>query len=119
MGGCEGGFLHGLVEAQMTYGPKPTGTWSGHKAPNSGASHSFLRGGQRYRVKSEFADYDGHTHPVGEEWLFLGYSFLPHDDGMSFFVSLDGTQEWHIRLQWRADAQGHVLDRLPEYLDAL
>jgi hypothetical protein len=38
---------------------------------------------------------------------------------MSFFVSLDGTQEWHIRLQWRAEAQGHILDRLPEYLDAL
>jgi Domain of unknown function (DUF3601) len=103
----------------MTYGPKPLGTWSNHEAPNCGSSHNFLRAGQRYRVKREFSDHDGHAHPRGEEWLFLGYSFAPYDDGMSFFVSLDGAQEWQIRLQWRAEEQGHVLDHLSEYVGAL
>jgi len=107
------------LKRTMTYGPKPIGTWSGSKAQNCGASHSFLRAGQRYRLKTEFLDHDGHVHPVGEQWLFLGYSFAPYDDGMSFFVSLDGVQEWLVPLQWRAEEQGHVLDHLSEYIDAL
>lgn len=103
----------------MTFDPKPIGRWSGHKAPNCGASHNFLRSGQRYKVIRGFSDYDRHTHPVGEAWTFLGNSFMPYDDGMSFFVSFDGRQEWHIRLQWRADEQGHILDNLSEYISAL
>lgn len=70
-------------------------------------------------MKQEFSDYDGHTHPAGEEWMFLGYSFSPYDDGMSFFVSLDGLQEWQIQLQLRSEEQGHVLGHLPDYIEAL
>jgi len=103
----------------MTFGPKAIGTWSGPKAPNGGADHDFLRAGKRYTVIKKFADYDHHTHAVDESWMFLGYSFLPYDDGMSFFVSLDGKQEWHIRLQWRPEEQGPVLDNLSEYIRAL
>jgi len=55
---------------------------------------------------------------VGEEWTFLGHSFLPHEDGMSFFVSLDGQQEWLIRLQWLPEQQGAVLDSIGEYVRA-
>ncbi len=79
----------------MTFGPKPAGTWTGHKAANCGDNHHFLRAGERYEVIQAFTDYDQHLHAVGESWVFLGYSFLPYDDGMSFFVSFDGEQEWH------------------------
>ena len=103
----------------MTFGAKPKGSWSGHKAPNCGASHEFLRTGKRYNVVKEFMDYDRHIHPQGEQWSFLGYSFLPYDDGMSFFVSFDDQQEWHVRLQWRPEEQGHVLDNLAEYIRVL
>jgi hypothetical protein len=41
---------------------------------------------------------------------------LPHDDGLSLFVSLDGDREWHIRLQWRDDQQGPLIDRLEDYI---
>lgn len=37
---------------------------------------------------------------------------------MSFFVSLNGDQEWQIRLQGRDEAQGHILDRIGEYVVA-
>ena len=103
----------------MMFGPKPIGTWSGHKAPNCGPVHDFLQAGKLYNVIKEFSDYDHHTHAVGEQWGFLGYSFLPYDDGMSFFVSFDGNEEWHIRLQWRTEEQAHVLDNLSDYVSAL
>jgi len=99
-------------------GPESKGTWSGARAPNTGPIYQFLKAGQRYCVVAQFADSDGHNHPIGEEWIFLGYSFLPYDDGMSFFVSLDGQHEWRIRLQWRTDEQGEILDNLPQYVAA-
>lgn len=103
----------------MTFGPMPMGTLSGHTASNSGMVHDFLQAGKLYAVIKEFADYDHHMHVVSEQWWFLGYSFLPYDDGMSFFVSFDGAEEWHIRLQWRAEEQAHVLDNLSEYVRAI
>lgn len=103
----------------MTIGPKPIGAWSGQKAANCGNSHEFLHASMRYVVIKEFKDFDRHVHPVGEEWSFLGYSFLPYDNGMSFFVSFDDLQEWRLRLQWRAEEQGRVLDRLAEYISPL
>ena len=32
------------------------------------------------------------------------------------FVSLDGEREWQIRLQWRKDAQGPIIDALEDYV---
>jgi hypothetical protein len=46
----------------------------------------------------------------------MGFSFLPYDDGLSLFVSLDGKSEWHIPMQWRPEEQGTVLDNLAEYV---
>lgn len=103
----------------MTFGPMPIGTWSAHEAPNTGRAHQLLQAGRLYCVIKEFVDYDRHAHAVGEQWRFLGFSLLPSDDGMSFFVSFDEAQEWHIRLQWRAEEQAHVLDNLSEYVRAL
>jgi len=98
------------------YGPKPHGTWTSSVAANSGMQHEFLIAGRRYRVIRPFVDYDKSNHPLGEEWVFLGYSFLPYEDGMSFFVSVDGINEWHLRLQWRPKEQGEILDNLATYL---
>jgi hypothetical protein len=48
--------------------------------------------------------------------MFLRASFLPYDDGLSLFVSQDGQNEWPIRLQWRKEAQGAVIDTLHLYV---
>jgi hypothetical protein len=95
------------------------GYWSSIQAPNHGTQHQHLSAGRRYRVIKRFVDHDGSAHEIGEEWTFLGCSFLPYEDGMSFFVSLDGVQEWHLCMQWRPEEQGEILDHLAEYLAAL
>jgi hypothetical protein len=99
------------------YGPEHPGKWSSLIAPNS--AHQHLRAGQRYRVIREFVDFDKDVHLPGEEWVFLGHSFVPYDDGMSFFVSLDGVREWQIPLQWRPDQQAEILDNLANYVSAV
>jgi len=99
------------------YGPRERGYWS--RAGALQPRHDFLEAGRRYRVSREFVDFDGDRHLPGEEWSFLGASFLPHEDGLSLFVSVDGVREWHIRMQWRDEAQGAVLDTLWSYLDAV
>lgn len=82
------------------------------------AAFKGLIAGQRYVVVEEFNDFDGDSHPEGETWTFLGASFVPHDDGQSLFVSLDGESEWHIRLQWRDKHQGEILDQFERYVAA-
>jgi hypothetical protein len=74
--------------------------------------------GRRYRVTQEFKDYDGDVHPVGEEWTFRRQSFLPYEDGMSWFVSPDNMRERHIRMQWREGQQKPILDDLGQYFSA-
>jgi hypothetical protein len=94
-------------------GPYPAGTYTGlHPRREFGP----LKGGARYRVVRAFTDYDGGLHEPGEAWTFLGENFLPHHDGLSLFVSLDGSREWHIRMCWRPEDQGPVIDALEEYL---
>jgi hypothetical protein len=100
-------------------GPEAMGHWSGHIASNASRNHQFLEAGRHYCVIRPFADHDGHVHPQGEQWTFLGSAFLPYDDGLSLFVSLDGQSEWHIPLQWRADQQAPVVDNLAQYVQHL
>lgn len=64
-------------------------------------------GGKRYRVIKEFADHDRHRHPQGEEWTFLRSAFVPYHSGRSWFVSFDGRDETHIRLQGIPEEQGY------------
>jgi uncharacterized protein DUF3601 len=96
------------------YGPYEPGHWS--KVTELQPTFEFLETGRRYRVCATFTDFDGDLHVPGEEWTFLGSSFLPYDDGLSLFVSLDGSREWQIRMQWRPEAQGGVLDELTSYV---
>ncbi|MGC9367656.1 MAG: DUF3601 domain-containing protein [bacterium] len=98
------------------FGPKPKGTWSNLKGKNCGKQYQFLISGIRYRVIEEFYDYDHHLHPVDEVWTFLGYSFLPYEDGLSWFVSMDGVQEWHIRMKCTGEEQSEIVNSLKKYL---
>jgi hypothetical protein len=63
-----------------------------------------------------FTDYDGDLHAEGESWVFIGHSFLPYEDGLSLFVSRDGKSVQHIRLQWRPETQGAVIDDLERHV---
>ena len=78
--------------------------------------HLYLEPGKRYRVIKAFVDHDRDPHPEGEEWTFLRSAFVPYHSGMSWFVSFDGREETHIRLQGIPEEQGHVLDSLAEFL---
>lgn len=80
-------------------------------------SFAHLRPGMTYRVAQAFRDFDGNEHPVEETWSFIGSSFLPYDDGLSLFVVIDG-QHRQIRMQWRDEAQGPIIDNLEDYVRA-
>jgi hypothetical protein len=92
------------------------GFWSGSTAPNQAPSYEHLSAGRSYVVVRAFEDYDRFVHAVGEKWIFLGTAFSPYDEGRSFFVSLDGTSEWHFRMQGYPDEQGPILDDLRAYI---
>jgi hypothetical protein len=98
--------------AGRMYGPQPPGHWT---ASLKASPFQHLAPGMRYVVSEAFTDFDGDVHAPGENWTFLGHSFLPHDDGLSLFVSLSDQSEWHIRLQWRADEQALVIDQLHRF----
>ena len=72
--------------------------------------------GQTYRVTKAFTDYDGINHQVGEEWHFVEKNFGPYDDGLSLFVERNG-QTTQIRLQWRDEAQGQIIDEFSDYVE--
>ena len=93
-------------------GPKPRGFWS-RIGPRD---YRTLRVGKRYRVTRAFVDFDGAEHAVGEEWTFVGHNYSAYDSGLSLFVSLDGEEEWHIRMLDYPDAQQPILERLGDYL---
>ncbi len=94
------------------YGPEQKGKWSS----NCSKQHGHLVAGRKYIVVREFQDFDRDVHSVGETWTFLGYSFAPYDDGLSLFVSLDGDHEWQIRMQWRPEEQGPIIDAFENYV---
>jgi hypothetical protein len=75
-----------------------------------------LEPGRRYRVVKAFTDHDRDVHPEGEEWTFLRSAFVPYHSGLSWFVSFDGVQETHIRLQTTAEEQGPIVSNLADYL---
>jgi uncharacterized protein DUF3601 len=99
--------------AAAMYGPCPAGHFTVHGGTDD---FQMLRAGRAYRVTQPFTDYDGDLHPAGEGWTFLGHNFVPYHDGLSLFVSLDGAQEWQIRMSWRPEDQGPIIDAIGDYL---
>ena len=94
-------------------GPEPRRSWmcAAFRKPCN-----MLRPGTRYRVIRRFVDHDHDEHPAGELWTYLGYNFLTYDDGLSLFVSLDDSQEWHIRMQLREDEQEDIVREFRRYV---
>lgn len=86
-----------------------------NKAPEA-RPFKHLLPGIRYHIIKPFFDYDCIGHPVGESWVFDGSNFLPYDDGLSLFVTQPDGRSQHIRLQWRPEAQGDVIDALERYV---
>ncbi len=79
-----------------------------------------LTPGQKYKVIKAFADYDKIQHPVGETWTFVATNFLPYDDGLTLFVTIDNFQkEISYRLQWRQEEQAGIIDRFSEYVEVV
>jgi len=101
----------------MKFGPDMKDGKSSLNAAHCETSFKFLQAGKRYTVIREFTDYDQRCHPKGEQWTFSGYSSLPYEDGISFFVTADGQQEYQVRLQWRPEEQGYILDNLADYIN--
>lgn len=95
------------------HGPEQRGHWT---ASRPGRAFKHLVPGHLYEVARDFIDYDGAFHKSGERWTYLDHTFLPYDDGLSLFVSLDVDNEWHIRLQWRPGQQSSVIDGLDGYI---
>ena len=74
-----------------------------------------LQRGKEYEVLRSFEDYDGVTHNVGDRWVFKEKNFVPHDDGLSLFVEIEGIQK-QIRLQWRENQQLETIEAFSEYV---
>jgi uncharacterized protein DUF3601 len=94
----------------------PSGVIIVVKVPESVAP---LEAGRRYRVIKAFTDHDRDVHAQGEEWTFLRSAFVPYHSGLSWFVSFDGVQETHIRMQTTPEEQGSIVSNLAEYLVAV
>ena len=75
-----------------------------------------LREGSTYGVVSEFVDYDGINHPVGETWTVQEITFLPYHDGLSLFVIENG-QKKQYRFQEIAEEQEELLSNFMEYVE--
>ena len=76
---------------------------------------SDLVPGKTYRIISAFKDYDGIVHPVGEYWRFVKKNFLPYEDGLSLFVETNGKIVL-VRLQWRTETQGQIIDDFSDFV---
>ncbi|MGX9238891.1 DUF3601 domain-containing protein [Pantoea ananatis] len=99
-------------DRRMT-GPYEQGHWTAHGLK---PHYHHLKQGERYIVSRPFTDYDGVNHPIGEQWRFLGYNYVPKHDGLSLFVSFDDQYEWHIRLCNIPEEQKDLIDTLDRYL---
>ena len=71
--------------------------------------------GRTYRVRLAFLDHDRRVHPAGETWIFVKESFLPYEDGLTLEILRNGHRET-IRMQWRVEEQGPVLDHFDQYV---
>lgn len=90
--------------------------WFRRKPANAPQAFRHLKPGKCYFVVRPFVDYDQVGHPVGERWTFVRHAFLPYEDGLTLILAAPDGREVPLRLQWRADAQGPIIDALDRYL---
>ncbi len=79
---------------------------------------SNLISGRTYSVVQAFTDYDGILHSLGERWRFVEKNFLPYEDGLTLHIEKNGRAET-IRLQWREETQGQIIDDFSQYVEEL
>jgi hypothetical protein len=77
-----------------------------------------LKPGRTYRVTAAFTDYGGIVHPVGETWKFVGKNFLPYEDGLTVRIEMGGQEIW-MRLQWRPETQGALIDNFSDFVQEI
>lgn len=80
---------------------------------------AHLLPGRRYHVVRAFVDHDRIDHPVGECWTYTGHAFLPYEDGLTLFVAMPDGRERSVRLQWRPETEGAILDTFETYVSPL
>lgn len=95
----------GLCLLGLLVRPKP------QPKPEGPAGFMHLIPGRTYKVVRPFSDYDGIAHPEGETFLFKGYNFLPYEDGLTLIGEPSS-----LRLQWRPEAQGEIINSLADYI---
>ncbi|MDO8329119.1 MAG: DUF3601 domain-containing protein [Fluviicoccus sp.] len=78
-------------------------------------SYRHLKEGFTYRVAKEFRDYDHNLQSLGITLVFIGSNFVPYEDGLSLFVSINGIEQ-QIRLQCRPEEQKEIIENLEQYL---
>jgi hypothetical protein len=79
------------------------------------AAFAHLEPGRHYEVVEPFVDYDSGEHRAGERWTYLTYNFVPYDDGLSLFATIDGLDR-QIRMRWTREDQGAIIDALDQYV---
>ena len=87
-------------------------------SPNRKFTASNLVSGRTYIVVQAFTDYDGILHSLGERWRFVEKNFLPYEDGLTLHIEKNGWAET-IRLQWREETQGQIIDDFSEYVEEI
>lgn len=90
----------------------------GTQQHKTGTDFKHLRSGCRYYVVTPFFDHDGIGHPVGENWTFKQAAFLPYEDGLTLHVEKKKGVGQVMRLQWRPETEGAIIDALETYLSA-
>lgn len=94
---------------------KPIGYYSKDLNKNYG----YLQVNNFYKVIKEFTSIDGNHHTIGETWQYLGYSFLPYDEGLQWIVSSDGEHEFMISLWLMLEDQLHIASNIEQYVQLI
>ena len=71
--------------------------------------------GQQYRVVTEFTDYDGRRHPVGETWVFETTNFVPYEDGLTLHIMARGLPLIY-RFQQRPEEQAALIAHFTDFV---
>jgi hypothetical protein len=85
-------------------------------SPRRRFTASNLVPGRIYIVIKAFTDYDGIIHSISERWRFVEKNFLPYEDGLTLHVERNGHAET-LRLQWREETQGQIIDDFSEHVE--
>jgi hypothetical protein len=76
----------------------------------------WLSPGCIYQVTREFVDADGDAHLVGETWKLLGILFDKMYNEVILVLTVDGTVEKALPLEWTIQKHADVIEHSNTYL---